>query len=227
MRLYRNGVFHSQFNSRNPISATPWSLLLLPAYFRKPGAIRRALVLGVGGGAVVRLLQHCVQPEEIVGVEVDPVHISIARRFFGVKPHVADLVHADAVDWLGRYRGPKFDLIIDDLYGESAGEPVRVVPSDRRWLSLLTKHLSTDGVLVINFIDTKAHTEASRLLIKQVSNSVDAGFRLTLPAYENRIGAFVNQRLAANPLRRSLRSSTTPCVEALAMLPFRIHRVSI
>ena len=88
--------------------------MLLPAYFRPVDTIRRVLVLGVGGGAVIRLLHHCMQPPEIVGIESDPVHIYIARRFFGVTSQMADLVEADAVGWLRDYTGPKFDLIIDD-----------------------------------------------------------------------------------------------------------------
>ena len=44
VRLYSNGVFHSQYNPANPISGTVWDLLLLPAFFRPTGTIRRALV---------------------------------------------------------------------------------------------------------------------------------------------------------------------------------------
>ena len=226
IRLYTNGVFHSQFNTRTPIAANPWTLLLLPAYFRQSGTIQRALVLGVGGGAVIRLLQHCVRPTEIVGVELDPVHISIARRFFGVTPRVADLVQADAADWLCRYRGPKFDLIIDDLYGESGGEPKRVVHPDRRWLSALTRHLNEDGVLVLNFIGTQDLREVRKRLQGRARSPLNAAFRISLPAYENVIGAFVSQRLATKPLRQRLRGSAMRCGEALAKLPFRIRRIS-
>jgi spermidine synthase len=226
IRLYRNGVFHSQYNSRRPIAPTPWSLLLIPAYFRPVRAIQRALVLGVGGGAVVRLLQHCIRPAEIVGVELDPVHIFIARRFFGITPDRANLVQANAVEWLRGYKGPKFDLVIDDLYGEAEGEPVRAVRSDNAWLSVLSKNLSDDGVLVMNFIGSQAVSDAGQLLRQLNGGRLNAAFQLSLPAYENVIGAFVGEALSTQSLRMLLRTADTPCAAALGKLPYRIRRVS-
>jgi hypothetical protein len=226
VRLYRNGVFHSQFNPRNPVSATPWSLLLLPAYFRPAEAIRRALVLGVGGGAVIRLLRQCVQPEEIIGVELDPVHISVARRFFRVTPDVADMVQADATSWLRAYKGPKFDLIIDDLYGESEGEPLRAVESDTGWLSTLTTNLSREGVLVMNFVRSQDLRDSAALLKGLRSNPLDAAFRLSLADYENVVGAFMRPDSVTKPLRQMLRMTGAPCGAALAKLPYQIRRVS-
>jgi predicted membrane-bound spermidine synthase len=226
VRLYRNGVFHSQYNSRRPIAANLWNLLLIPAYFRPVGTIRRALVLGVGGGAVIRLLQHCIRPDEIVGVELDPMHVFIARRFFGVAPSRANLVQADAVDWLRCYKGPKFDLIIDDLYGEAEGEPMRAVEPDKDWLSILSRNLSNDGVLVMNFISSQALRDSSHLIRQLNPTRLNNAFRLSLPAYENVVGAFVSQALDIKPLRQLLRASASPCGVSLGKLPYRIRRIS-
>lgn len=219
-------MFHSQFNDRKPISATPWTLLLLPAFFLPVGAIRRALVLGLGGGAIVRLLHQCVQPGGIVGVELDPIHISIARRFFGVTRHVAELVQADAVHWLRRYNGPKFDLIIDDLFGELEGEPVRAVESDEGWLSTLSRHLSKDGVLVMNFVHSRDLQDSAGVLSRLVTKPRDTAFRFSLQDYENVIGAFMRQDLVNKPLRQLLRESGSSCGIALSKTPYRIRRIS-
>lgn len=226
VRLYRNGVFHSQFNARRPVSATPWSLLLLPAYFRPLGTIRRALVLGVGGGAVVRLLHHCIQPCEIVGVELNSTHVYIARRFFGVTRRVADLVQADAAAWLRGYKGPKFDLIVDDLFGESAREPVRAVDPNMEWLATLSKHLSKGGVLVMNFLHLQELRDSAGMLSKLKFKPLDAAFRLGLPDYENVIGAFMSQDFVTKPLRQLLRKTGSPCGVALSKMPYRIRRIS-
>ena len=83
-RLYTDGVFHSQFNPDNPITRSIWDLLMLPAYFYEPNTIKRILVLGVGGGSVIRLLHNYIQPDEITGIELNPVHVTIAKRFFGI-----------------------------------------------------------------------------------------------------------------------------------------------
>ncbi|MEJ2060857.1 MAG: class I SAM-dependent methyltransferase, partial [Gammaproteobacteria bacterium] len=78
-RLYTDGVFHSQFSPRRPLTGSIWDLLLLPAYFHDPSDIRRVLVLGVGGGTVIRQFQHFIAPECIEGVELNPVHLTVAR----------------------------------------------------------------------------------------------------------------------------------------------------
>jgi spermidine synthase len=226
VRLYTNGVFHSQYNPANPVSGTVWDLLLLPALFRPTGTIRRALVLGVGGGAVIRLLHHYIQPQQIVGVELDPTHLYIARRFFGVTRQRAELVAADAVGWLRSYRGPKFDFIVDDLFGEADGEPVRAVVADRAWLATLSRNLADDGVLVMNFVGTRPLREASRVLQQDLPRRFASAFRLSLPRYENAVGAFVSEPAAARQLRQRLRATGVLGRTGSSRLPYRIQRIS-
>lgn len=112
-RLYTNGVFHSQYHPERATTGGIWDLLVLPAFFLAPEKIQRVLVLGVGGGAVIRQLQRYVRPQSIVGVELNPVHLEVARRFFGVDDSMAELHQADAVSWLESYSGPPFDMIIE------------------------------------------------------------------------------------------------------------------
>ena len=226
VRLYTNGVFHSQYNPANPVAATVWNLLVLPAFFRPADAIRRVLVLGVGGGAVIRLLHHFFRPAQIIGVELDPVHVHIARRFFGITRHRADLVEADAVDWLRRYRGPRFDLVVDDLFGETEGEPVRAVEADQAWLATLSRNLVANGVLVMNFVSTRPLRETSSTLEEGMPGRFSSAFQLSLPGFENAVGAFTSQPLAARKLRQTLRTTSVPDGTHLSRLPFRIRRIS-
>ena len=227
VRLYTNGVFHSQFNPVNPITDTVWNLLLLPAFFRPVEKTRHVLVLGVGGGAVIQLLHRFVQPERILGVELDPTHIHIARRFFGISSEVANLVEADAADWLRRYRGPKFDLIIDDLFGEKDGEPIRAVKADEVWLKRLSGNLASDGVLVMNFISVRTLREAGRTLQRTVPSRLSSSFCLSLPGYENAVGAFTTEARDARQLRRLLKATGAKGGIRLSRLPYRIRRLSI
>ncbi len=53
LRLYTDGVFHSQYNPEQLLTGHVWDLLMLPAFFYPKNTIKRVLVLGVGGGAVV------------------------------------------------------------------------------------------------------------------------------------------------------------------------------
>jgi hypothetical protein len=58
LRLYTDGVFHSQYNSRQILTGHVWDLLLLPAFFYPKKKIKRILVMGVAGGAVLHMLRH-------------------------------------------------------------------------------------------------------------------------------------------------------------------------
>ena len=103
LRLYRNGVHHSQYNPNRPLGGSIWDLLVLPALHRPAHSIREALVLGFGAGAIGRLLKDLVGVERIVGVELDEIHLSIADGFFECSEG-CELVAADAVEWCGTAR---------------------------------------------------------------------------------------------------------------------------
>ena len=85
VRLYKNKVFHSQWNESRPLSGGVWDLLFIPSLFLPEGSIKRVLLLGVGGGAVIRQYLTFFQIDQLVGVELDPMHIKIAREHFGVR----------------------------------------------------------------------------------------------------------------------------------------------
>ena len=190
-RLYTNGVFHSQYHPDRPLAGGIWDLLWLPALFRPPGRVRRVLLLGVGGGAAIHALHRHVRPGEIVGVELNPVHLQVARRFFGVTDNLARLVQGDAVRWLQAYHGPRFDMIIDDLFGEENGEPVRAVPADGGWCRTLLRHLDPNGMLVMNHMGNHELDAGACRATAPLARRFASVYRLSLPAYENVIGVFL------------------------------------
>ena len=192
-RLYTDGVFHSQYHPDRLYAGSIWDLLMLPALFYEPGQLKRILVLGVGGGAVIHLLRHYAQPEVIDAIDLNPVHLQVARRFFDVTPSVANLVEADGVEWLNNHDGPCYDMIIDDMYGEEDGEPARAVELDHRWIATLRKHLSKNGVLVLNTLSSKNLRKAACFTNHQLSRSFKSAYLLQDPDYYNAIGALFRQ----------------------------------
>jgi len=198
-RLYSNGVFHSQYNPRRPVAGSVWDLLLLPAFMQRLGSVKRVLVLGVGGGAVIKQLQYFLNPKELLGVELNPVHLEVAERFFDVAGSGLELIECDAVAWLRAYRGPKFDLIIDDLFGESDGQPARAVAADGRWCKQLLNHLASDGALVMNFDEAKGLAQCA--FLDKANNGLkrQASWRrawcFSTPLYANAVACFSRQSL--------------------------------
>lgn len=203
-RLYTDGVFHSQYNPNQPVAGGAWDLLMLPIFFTEPGRIRRILVLGVGGGAVLHLLRRFTHPDEVVGVELNPVHIEVAQRFFDVNRKVAKLHQADAVEWLKNYHGEPFDYIVDDLFGEDHGEPVRAVEANADWFRLLQQHLSPSGILVMNTISNRQVRNSGYFTDADVRHGFRSAFRFGLPLYENIIVAFCRELVDIKTFRRHL-----------------------
>ena len=134
------------------------------------------LVLGVGGGAVIRQYLTLLPVEQIVGIELDPVHIMVAREHFGVNHDSAELICADAVQWAQSYNGPGFDVVIEDLFTELDGEPVRVKKTSSSWFRQLRKLLNKDGTLIINFEDPAQLRSSGAAYLDAIADAPDHRF---------------------------------------------------
>ena len=206
-RLYTNGVCHSEFNPDRVVTGSIWDLLVLPAFFHSDPAPRRILMLGVGGGASILQFHHLLEKTTIVGVELNPVHLQLAQKFFDIDTVPAQLHQAEAGEWLQSYRGAAFDLIIDDLFTNEGKEPVRSVSADSDWFSLLSQHLAEDGKLVLNFASSKEFKRAGYFINKRINRRFKQVFRFSNPQLDNIVGAFIQKESSSQQLRENLRAN--------------------
>jgi spermidine synthase len=207
IRLYTNGVFHSQFNTRRPFSGQVWDLLSLPVFFHRSFQAKRILVLGLGGGAVVKQLEHLLKPQLITAIELDPIHIYIAQHFFHLQSSTSDVIEADAVQWVNNYQGEKFDLIIDDLFADDDQQPVRAIEADVGWMQKLDKLLSKDGILVCNFPEREDLMHCGIIQNSKLQHGYASIFQLSTPLTYNRVGVFLRQPATSRQLRNHIRQS--------------------
>lgn len=226
IRLYKNGVFHSQWNESRPLSGGVWDLLFLPSLFLPQESVKRVLLLGVGGGAVIHQYLRFLQIEHFVGVELDPLHLKIARDHFNVNQANVELIAADAIGWVESYKGPKFDIVIEDLFTERDGEPVRVAEATTHWFRVLGKLLRPNGALIINFEDPAQLRSCGEAYLAAIGQSIDSRYGFTLPTYGNCVGAFLPVEVQPARLRRrlDLLLQDAPASRASAQ-KFRIRRV--
>lgn len=204
LRLFRNGVHHSQFNPNRPLGGCIWDLLALPALHLPQGSIREALILGFGAGALGRVLKEVVQPERIVGVELDEIHLTIADGFFECSEG-CELVAADAVEWArDGAEGGSFDFILDDLYGEEDGIPVRCAPMDLDWCRTLADLVTPGGMLVFNLVEPEKVPHLPLLKNRELRKRFKYAKVFSMEGYENRIVAFSESLLEASLLRENL-----------------------
>lgn len=206
LRLYRNGVNHSQWNPDRPLSGSIWDLITLPALHRPVGSIGDALMLGFGAGTVARQLCDLAGVERLVGVEMDPMHLSIAQGFFDCSER-CELVAADAVEWAdGEPAQAGYDLIVDDLYGEEDGVPLRCAPVDLEWFNTLVRLLKPGGILVVNMIEPERVSALPLIRDRELKVRLPHSTMYQIDGYENRVLAFSDRPFLQKDLTAALRS---------------------
>ncbi len=203
LRLYSDGVFHSQYHPERDWLGGVWDLLYLPGFWQKPCS--RVLLLGLGAGAAVHPIMKWLNPDQLDAVEINPTHIQLAKKFFDVNYPKVTIHHADARSWLEQTDN-KYDLIIDDLYGHENGEPVRGVEFDANWWGLLVSRLSHEGSLVINYTAKKDLIQTQWLQSKAVRRRIPSGAVLTTSGYLNHVAWYAKTCPPSRQLRSEIPS---------------------
>lgn len=188
-RLYTNGVCHSDYHPQRVLTRSIWDCLFLPLLLPPTEQLARVLVLGVGGGSVIHLIQRHLPQAEVTGVELSAVHLDVARRYFGL--HAADLQQADAADWLQAYDGPPFDAIIDDLFLETGHAARRAIAADADWFRLLLSRLARGGVITMNLADDQELKHCGWYTHATVRRQLPGAFALRTPLLHNVVGAYL------------------------------------
>jgi hypothetical protein len=131
------------------------NMLLALAFNPQP---RSFLILGLGGGAIPRMLRSACRGAAIEAVEVDPAVPDIARRFF----RLGDLLHLDihnedAAEYVARC-GRTYGCVILDAY---IGDVIPQQCRTREFCDSIRERLSADGVLAVNLMgtDLKRYTD--------------------------------------------------------------------
>jgi hypothetical protein len=223
-RLLSDGVFHSAWNPRTGLTGRTWDLFL-PAAFTLAAPPARVLVLGIGAGTILLQYRRFIDPATLIGVDLNPVHIEIGRRFFGLDDAAADLYEADARDWTSAWDGPPFDLVVDDLYGHVAGEPERGVAMTAAWARTLAKLVAPGGALVANFISRRELAGCAQLQSARGRAGYAGGWRIQGPRDHNAVGVFCRQATTAAATRARLRQ--VPGLDDRRACPLRysMHRL--
>lgn len=221
LRLYTNGAFHTQYSPIHLLTGGVWDLLSIPALFTERQQSPSVIMLGVGGGSAIHQLQHLLSPREILGIELNPVHIKIAKRFFNLNAKNIKLVEADALQWINQSQ-KRFDVLVDDLFIDSFDDPIRPFKCDEQWLRTLNSRLSKNGLLIQNHLCRSDALLSAKLARKYFQSALS----FTTPKYENVIIACYKQKVDA----RSGRIAATKIIEkfekkAMKHLKFSVRKI--
>ncbi|HDZ2453978.1 TPA: spermidine synthase [Klebsiella pneumoniae] len=111
--------------------------------------VEKVLVLGLGGGCLVRAIN--VSNDKIAQdvVEIREAVIHVAKKYFSLPDNSLTNYHVqDAGDFMNRKNEDKYDIIFSDLYSEDAMIPLQ---SKRSFLVSCSDRLNDNGWLVINY----------------------------------------------------------------------------
>lgn len=193
-RLYRNGVFHTQWHPDRVFDDSVWSLLALSSLFavehdQQP---QRALLLGVAGGAVMHCWRHLFPTAALTGVELCPDHVAVGKKWFGLRGKYIDLQQGDAVAWLQAYDGPPFDVIVEDCFDATNPHVERSVPLTKDWCRILASNVAVGGVIAINSGGLGDLRRSGFVLDATLRRRFSAQTALHVRDEMNRIGVFVD-----------------------------------
>lgn len=134
------------------------------------------LIVGLGGGAMVRFLNHFFPQVRVDVVEIDPVIVAIARQYFGTEPRPGTrIVTTDGLAYL-RQTSERYDVIYMDAFlkpggdTDSTGVPLRL--KTVAFLKGLHQRLRPGGLVVFN-INASTETAADLATIRSAFPAVD------------------------------------------------------
>lgn len=127
------------------------------------------LLIGLGGGAMVRFLNHHFPRLRLEVVEIDPVVVRVAREFFGTAESPGTRIHvADGREFLER-GSARYDVILIDAHlhpdprTDSTGHPLSL--KSPAFYGSVRARLNPGGVAMFNMIrgrDSDAYVDGIR-----------------------------------------------------------------
>jgi spermidine synthase len=144
-----------------------------PAYLHTPLAVKpdatRTLVIGLGGGSVVKRMWRDYPDMTLDVVELDPEIVDVAHRFFELPrdPRIRVVVD-DGRAFIETATGT-YDIVIVDAFDE---DRVPRPLTTEEFLRLVRDRLAPDGVVAYNFIGAPKgdHSKPFRSLYRTLSN---------------------------------------------------------
>ena len=150
------GATHASFHQKRFLTGLAWDLIAAGALLRSGGEPKNILMLGVAGGTALRTLRYLLPETFLTGIDLDSELIELARAEMSLSETGAEIIIADAYDWL-RENKRTFDVIIDDLYLAGEDDVFRSDNCDSDWLSEAARSLSPGGILVLNLVIGPGH----------------------------------------------------------------------
>ncbi len=146
-RRHRVNYRETVLDTRNPLRlVNEYTRLMMSGLMFVPRP-QRVLMIGLGGGIVTRVMSHYYPQCSFDNVELDPVVVEAARRFFHFQTGPRMRVHVrDGRMFLRRSRD-RYDMIILDAY---RGGYIPFHLKTQEFLEIVAEHLTPNGIVIAN-----------------------------------------------------------------------------
>lgn len=125
--------------------------------------IKKILLLGLGGGTIVKTLQKLFPCSKITAIDIDPVMVEVAQRFFSLDTNDITLKIGDVFDPRLEF-GKDYDFIIIDIF---RGYQIPGELGDKKFLEKLKSSLAKNGYVIFNRLYFRKYiSEADQFLDK-------------------------------------------------------------
>lgn len=185
---------------------------LLPYISTSETRTRKVLLIGLGGGNMIRLYHDLMADQfdfSLTAVEIDQAVVDVAKQYFDLARIPMTIITDDARHFL-RYDQDRYDIIIVDAYTHEMQIPVMLATNE--FFAALHQRLAPDGVLGINalafptsryydkFVQTVANnfsqTYAGPFTPASYNKIIIAGDRISLDRFPASIHPVVDLYLA-------------------------------
>jgi spermidine synthase len=177
--------------------------------------LERLMMIGLGGGSFTGLIHRALPAVRIDAIEIDPVVVEAARRYFGLVEDENYRVHiADGAAFV-RESKMRYDLILADA-GVADGIPEHHTTDP--FFSALRERLTPDGVLVVNLgLDERANAIIAQRI--KAAFGADACTGVSTPVDANTL-VFASRRPPA-PQAAQLRARAV-AIDGRRLLPYEL-----
>lgn len=139
---------------------------LLPVLYPKG---KRFLILGLAGGTSARSVNHFYPHLQLTGVEIDPLVVTLSKKYFGLEQVPIKIIEADGRVYLNNSK-ERFDFIMVDVFRDGVYIPFHLATQE--FFVSVKAHLTKRGVFFMNVFSP----EKNSALLKILKNTVASVF---------------------------------------------------